>query len=120
MTINFYGRTGVPYAYTDDGIHIYTFSGKPIGYFSDDSVYLFNGRHVGYWENGFIRDSRGRALLFTTDSSGGPMKPMVGMTPLKGLKHLMPMKGLKHLKPLKPLFSSSWSTNRAIDVFENR
>ncbi|RAS23615.1 MULTISPECIES: 4-fold beta flower protein [unclassified Pseudomonas] len=30
MSLDFYDRNGTPVAYTDDGEHIFTFSGRPV------------------------------------------------------------------------------------------
>lgn len=52
MSLDFYDRNGRPYAYSDDGEHIFTFNGKPVAYICEDSIYRFDGQHVGYFESG--------------------------------------------------------------------
>ncbi|WP_138106338.1 4-fold beta flower protein [Serratia fonticola] len=118
MSINLFDSSGTPYAYFDDGVHLFTFSGEPIGYLEGDSIYLYNGRHVGYWANGVIRDSSGDVILFSEHATTGPSRPLRKLLPLKGLKGLKPMKGLRQLKPLRPLNSMRWSNTRPCDVFE--
>ncbi len=44
----FYDESGSAVAYSDDGTHIYLFSGQPVAYFQRDSVYSFGGRHLGW------------------------------------------------------------------------
>ncbi|MBP7527789.1 MAG: hypothetical protein KA801_07685 [Syntrophorhabdaceae bacterium] len=119
MSLDFYDAGGRSYAYSEDGETIYTFSGIPIGYFADDSVYSFNGRHIGYFENGMLRDRRGDVLLFTEESSGGPMKPMRMMKPMKSMKRMKPMKSLKEMKPMRPMKTLSWSSYTPEEVFES-
>ena len=109
MSLDFYDSKGNPIAYTDDGEHIYTFAGKPVGYLHEGSVYSFSGRHLGRFNNGIVRDNDGHAAFFSEGASGGPMKPLRKLKPLKGLKQLRPLKGLRELRPLKSLDSLSWS-----------
>lgn len=109
MSLDFYDSNGKPIAYTDDGEHIYTFSGRPVAYINQDSIYSFSGKYLGRLENGMIRDNDGCVALFSQNATGGPLKPVKQLKPLKGLKALKSLKGLKELKPLKPLSSSTWS-----------
>jgi len=109
MSLDFYDSKGNSIAYSDDGVHIYTFAGKPVAYIHDGSVYSFKGRHLGRFSNGVIRDNGGHTALFSSGSTGGPLKPMCKLQPLKGLKQLQPLKGLRQLPPLRPLDSLSWS-----------
>jgi len=109
MEITFYDSQGAPIAYTQDGVHIYLFSGQPVAHLSGTSVYSFGGRHLGRFENGWVRDNNGSCVFFTKDAQGGPLKPLKQLKPLKSLKQLKPLKSLKELKPLRPLNSLSWS-----------
>jgi hypothetical protein len=109
MEFTFYDSNGKPIAYTQDGVHIYLFSGEPVAYLAGTSVYSFSGKHLGRFENGWIRDNNGECVFFTKDARGGPLKPLKQLKPLKSLKQLKPLKGLKELKPLRPLKSLSWS-----------
>jgi hypothetical protein len=119
MSLDFYDANGRPYAYSEDGEIIYTFSGMPIGYFAGDSIYAFNGRHIGYFESGMLRDRRGDVLLFAEGSSGGPMKPMRMMKPMKGMKRMNPMKSLKEMKPMRPMKTLGWSSHTPEEIFES-
>lgn len=109
MSLDFYDGEGNPVAYSDDGQHVFSFSGRPVAYLSQNSVYSFTGAHLGWFEGGLVRDNSGDVVFFTDGATGGPLKPLKKLKPLKGLKGLLPLKGLKALKPLKPLPSLSWS-----------
>ena len=87
MSLDFYDSNGRPYAYSDDGETIYSFTGIPIAYISDESIYSFSGQHIGYFNNGMSRDGHGDVLLFTANASGGPMKQM---KPMKSIKQMNP------------------------------
>ena len=118
MSLDFYDSNGRPYAYTDDGEIIYTFTGIPIAHISDDSIYSFTGAHIGYFNDGIIRDQSGDALLFTSEASGGPMKPKKQMKPMKSKKQMKPMKGIKQIKPMRPMKTMGWSSSAPEDIFE--
>ena len=109
MELTLYDSAGRPVAYSDDGEHIYSFDGRPVAYFHDDSVWSFDGRHLGRFESGWVRDNQGNGAFFTESATGGPLKPMRELKPLKGLKQLRPLKALRQLRPLKPLNSLDWS-----------
>ena len=109
MSQDFYDRSGTPIAYTDDGVHLFTFGGSPVGYFHDDSLYSYTGQHLGRITNGLIRDNRGQVVFFSNNATGGPMRPLCQLKPLKGLKQLKPLKSLRQLQPLRPMLGSSWS-----------
>lgn len=109
MAIDFYDKSGKPIAYTEDGEHIYTFSGRPVAYFDAEAVYSFSGKHIGWFENGWIRDTKGGCVFFTDAASGGPVKPVKKVKPVKGVKYVKPVKGVKHVKSVKAVKSLSWS-----------
>ncbi|MNJ23235.1 4-fold beta flower protein [Pseudomonas muyukensis] len=109
MPLNFYDRAGTPIAYTDDGEHIFTISGRPVAYLNDGSVYSYQGRHLGLMAEGVIRDNSGHVALFTEGARLGVTRPMLRLMPLKGLKQLKPLKQLRQLRPLKPLNRMTWS-----------
>lgn len=92
-TMDFYSSSGAPIAYSDDGEHIYLFSGKPVAYFSGTAVYTFSGKHIGWFDNGWIRDLDGYAVFFTSAARGGPVKPVRQIKPVKGVKNVRPVKG---------------------------
>ncbi|MNL03970.1 hypothetical protein D3C87_1245240 [compost metagenome] len=109
MSLNFYDRAGAPIAYTDDGEHIFTISGRPVAYLYDGSVYSYQGHHLGLMADGVIRDNSGHVAFFTDGARLGVTRPMLRLMPLKGLKQLKPLKQLRQLRPLKSLNRSTWS-----------
>lgn len=109
MSLDFYDQHGAPVAYSDDGEHIYTFGGRPVGYISGESIYGYSGKHLGRFENGLIRDNNGNVALFSQECSGGPIKPIKQIKPIKGIKQIRPIKGIKQIKPIKPISTLGWS-----------
>lgn len=114
----FYDCHGKPSAYTEDGTHIYLFTGEPVAYFDADAVYGFNGKHIGWFSDGWIRDLRGYCVFFTENATGfGPLKPLKQLCPLKSLKQLRPLKSLRELRHLRPFDSLSWSPQSGKQFF---
>ncbi|GGZ77044.1 hypothetical protein GCM10007161_05240 [Ignatzschineria indica] len=118
MTFSFYDKNGRAYAYSDDGVHIYTYVGKPIGYIHDESIYSISGKHIGYFNKGSLLDANGNTLLFTEKSSSGPLKPIRQLKPIKGIKQIMPIKGIRQIRPIKPITSLGWSSQTPESIFE--
>ena len=105
----FYDQKGSPIAYTQDGTHIYTFSGKPVAYLHGNSVYSYDGNHLGWFENGWIRDNSGNCVFYTNSAKGGPVKPVKSVKPIKSVKSIRPIKSVKSIAPVKSVFTLSWS-----------
>lgn len=76
MEILFYNESGVSAAYTEDGTHIYLFSGEPVAYIDGNSIFSFSGKHLGWYIQGWIRDNNGDCVFFTKEATGGPVKPV--------------------------------------------
>ncbi len=98
-------------AYIAKDMTIYFWDGKPVAYLDGDeskdglNIYGFNGKHIGWFKGGILYDHDGKVV-------GGikaVFKTPTELEPLKGLKELKPLKSLKELKPLKPLFSKEWA-----------
>lgn len=106
--MEFYDKQGRAYAYSPDGEYIYLWSGKPVAYFRDEKIYSFAGRFLGRFENGWIIDQSGRRSLFTTDASGGPVRPVRQVKPVKGVRQVRPIKGARQTTPVKPVTSLQW------------
>lgn len=117
MEIVFYDEKGEPIAYTEDGIHIYLFSGEPVAYFYGDSVYSYSGKHLGWYIEGWIRDNDGDCGLFTEEVKGGPVKPVKRIKPVKSVKQVKPVKSVKEIRPVRPVRSLSWSSLSLIKFF---
>jgi glutaredoxin len=121
MQINFYDKNGKPTAYTEDGIHIYLFSGEAVGYLDGDSVFSYLGVHLGWFEDNWIRDHSGNCVFFTDETTGGgPVRPTRGVKPLKSVKSEKPTKGIRQVKPVKAGKSLFWSRLTAKSFFHQR
>ncbi len=121
MQINFYDRNGKPTAYTEDGIHIFLFNGKPVAYLDGDSLFSFSGVHLGWFEDHWVRDHTGNCVFFTDDTSGGgPVRPSPGTRPLKSVKRQLPQKGVRQVTPSKPGRALFWSTLSGPTFFQQK
>lgn len=109
MEIDFYDKSGVPIAYTEDEVHVYLFSGKSAAYIDEGSIYSYSGKHLGWFEDGCVYDYNGNCVFFTSESIGEPILPVKGVKPIKGVKQLNPVKGIKQIKPVKPIRQFRWS-----------
>ncbi|MFQ2194458.1 4-fold beta flower protein [Aeromonas jandaei] len=109
MAIDFYSKSGSPIAYTEDGQHIYLFSGAPVAHLDGDAVYSFSGNHIGWFEDGWVRDLKGKCVFYTASATGGPVKPVKKVKPVKSVKRVKPIKGVKKVKSVKAIKSLSWS-----------
>lgn len=114
----FYDKNGTPCCYADDFVHIYSYDGKPLGYIQNDKVWNYDGRYLGLFRNNWIIDREGYYLLFTENSSGGPLKPLRKLAPLKSLKQLRPLKAIRDIPSLPPLVSMNWSDMDVESFFE--
>ena len=104
--ITFYDRQGRAVAWYDDEQEnpaIYLYSGKPVAWISDDSIYAYSGTHIGWFIDGWIRDSGGNAVYFTSDCSGGPAKPA------REARQPRPARRARQARPPKPARTTSWS-----------
>ena len=119
MDTTFYNRNGQPVAYTEDGTHIYLFSGEPVAYLHGDSVYSFGGRHLGWFVDGWIRDNNGYCVFFTSEATGGPGKPGRAGLPGKAGKAGHPGKAGREGRPGRPGFAASWSSLTASAFFQD-
>ena len=109
--MTFYDCNGKPVAYTEDGTHVYLFTGEPVAYFVEDAVYGFNGRQFGWYENGWIRDLRGCCVFYSENATGsGPVKPVKQVCPVKCVKHVMPVKCVREVCRVRAVNQLSWST----------
>jgi hypothetical protein len=114
----FYDNHGRPTAYTEDGIHIYLFTGEPVAYLHTDTVYGYNGRQFGWYENGWICDLNGYCVFFTENASGsGPVKPVKHVCPVKHVKRVKPVKHVRAVKRIRPIKKLSWSQLSGVVFF---
>lgn len=120
MNIVLYDYQGTAIAYSEDGEHLYTFAGRPVGYFKDASLYAFSGAHLGRLENGLVRDNQG-AVVFFTDAVTGTgqhiVRPIRKIKPLKGTRQLLPAKRPVAKQPLRPNDLVTWSAKSGEQFF---
>lgn len=108
-SITFYDKNGDPFCYTEDDCHIYDFDGNPIAYIENDCVWNYDGKHLGFMHNGWIIDHSGDYLLFTEQSTGGPLKPLRSLSPLKWIEVTKTFEGIKRTCSLE-------TTNKSVMV----
>lgn len=107
--MEFFDNNGRATCYSPDGENLYLWSGEPVGYFSDNKVYSYSGRLLGWIDKGWLYDRSNRPALFSTDASGGPMRPMRKMKPMKSMRQMRPMKAMRQMPHMKPMRSMGWS-----------
>jgi hypothetical protein len=121
MPMTFYDRSGKPVAYTEDDVHIFLYSGYPVGYLYDGSVYSYSGRHLGTLRTGWIRDHAGACVFFTDFTedamNGGPPLPAKLVKPPKLLKKPKPAKGRREAPPPRADDAAEWSAHLAEKFF---
>jgi hypothetical protein len=111
MPMTFYDRSGKPVAYTEDDVHVFLYSGYPVGYLYDSSVYSYSGRHLGTLRAGWIRDHAGDRVFFTDAVSSGPPLPSKLVKPPKLLKKPKPAKGRREAPPPRAEDTEEWSAH---------
>lgn len=117
MSIVLYNQAGVAIAYSDDGQHLFLFSGVPVAYLDADAVYSYRGEQLGWFENGWLRDKDGRCVAFSENPAPGPQRPAKSQKPPVGLKQPIPIKDRQDPRALRPIHSNAWSTQSANDFF---
>lgn len=106
----FYDNHGRPTAYTEDGTHIYLFTGQPAAYLSRDAVYGFNGKLLGWFSNGWIRDLNGNCVFYSENATGyGPSMPSKCSCPSKSSKVSMPSKASVQSRCSRASDKAGWS-----------
>lgn len=118
MPMTFYDRSGKTVAYTEDDVHIFLYSGYPVGYLYNGSVYSYSGRHLGMLRTGWIRDHAGACVFFTDEATnGGPPMPAKHVKPPKLLKKPKPLKGRREAPPPRADDTDEWSQHGAETFF---
>ena len=115
-----YGSLGHALAYSDDGIHIFLFSGEPVAYVSNGSLYSDAGKHLGWLANGWVRDHSGRCVLFTDRASGGPPMPEKGQKPPRAQREPQPLKARQSPAPPSPRPLDDWSHLSGVQFLATR
>lgn len=114
-TIDFYDQAGDAIAYSDDGEHIYLFTGKPVAYLDSDAVYSNDGDQRGWFADGWIRDKGGRCVAFSNRAVEGPFRPPMHAKPEKGVRQPRPLKATQDPRTLHPIYSNAWSEQSATE-----
>lgn len=114
--MKFYNKFGDPILYSEDNIHLYLFSGKPIGYIHDNKIYNYIGKHLGWLYMGWLIDLHGYYSYFSENASGGPIKPIKKITPIKGIKQIKPIKSIREISKIRPIVQNFWSQ---FEIFNN-
>ena len=105
----FYDRNGNPCCYSDDFVHIYSYSGRALGYIHDGSVWNYFGRYLGRFSNNWVIDKEGYYLFFTENAIGGLPRPLRRLAPIKTIKEIRPLKSIRQIPPIPPLPKRNWS-----------
>lgn len=110
MPMTFYDRSGKPVAYTEDDVHIFLYSGHPVGYLYDGSFYSYSGRHLGTLRTGWIRDHAGACVFFTDEAMVRALPlPEKLVKPPKLLKKPKPSKERRETPPPRAEETDEWS-----------
>ncbi len=118
MDFTLYDSKGRPTAYSEDGEHIFLFSGAAVAYLHGRSVYSYSGRHLGRFQAGWMRDNSGNCAFFTDDAaSGGPARPAKTAKPAKSAKTAKPAKMARSAAG-QPARQSAWSELSGKHFFE--
>ncbi|XDD51085.1 4-fold beta flower protein [Leptospira sp. WS92.C1] len=116
--IDFYDKVGQPIAYSQDGVHIYTFPGALVAYLDRGCVYSYSGKCLGWFEDGWIRDTSGECVFYTQHTQSGPIQPEKIVSPMKAIKSVEPIKAERSVPPIKPIRSSTWSKISGMEFFK--
>ncbi len=116
MKIFFYNKRGRSVAFSEDGEHIYLFTGEPVAYLEGSSIYTFNGKHLGWFDNGWVKDHDGKSVFFTDTALGGPIKPLITLKPEKCALMPIPFKRMKWPRPIRKPDRLVWS-DKSLEFF---
>jgi hypothetical protein len=119
MSITFYDRSGVPVAYSDDGTHVFLYSGDPVAYLEDEAMYAYRGELLGWFEEGWLRDKDGHCVAFSDHAAGGPPHAVSGRRPYPAMKQAIPVAQRRDPRSLRPIHSNVWSTLSALEFFSH-
>ncbi len=117
MDLTFYDRNGNAFCYTDDGVHIYLFSGQALAYLHDDALYSFGGHQLGWFLNGWLYDLIGSCVLFSEETTDWPGKPGVAGKPGKAGKAGLPGKAGREGMHGRP-GPGGWSLKTPEELFQ--
>ena len=113
----FYNRNGEPICYIEDNVHIFSFSGDPLGYLYDDKIYAYSGNLLGWYIDDWMVDLNGRSAFYTETSRGGLVKPTMKVAPIRSVKRITPIKCTRRVPSIRPIKQLSWSYYSDLDFF---
>lgn len=118
MEITFYDHSGRAIAYSEDGEHIFLFSGHAVAFINGNSIYDYSGRHLGWFRYGWVQENAGRYVYFTEKAKGGPSRPSKARKPTKVTKQTCPVKNPLMPKPKKSDVPPAWSAATGDQFFK--
>ncbi len=118
MQTSFYDAHGRAYAYTEDGVHIYTFSGVPVAYIYNGTLYTFSGDYISELHEGLIRDEHGNVVLFADESTNRIPKPTKHAGKRSGLRLMRPPKLHRNICTVSLRRTYAWSRKTPEAIFE--
>jgi len=120
MSNIFYSKSGSPVAYTEDGSHIFLYTGECVGYIFEDSIFSFNGRHLGFFVDGWVRDKNGRCVLFIRTAKKGPERRRKDIARIKEQKLKIPIKKPREEQLSKLEIKQEWSELSLLQFFDKK
>ena len=117
MEITFYDHSGRPIAYSEDGEHIFLFSGHAVAFINGNSIYDYSGQHLGWFRYGWVQENSGRYVYFTEKAKGGPPRPPKARKPVKVTKQTPPSKNNVRPKPKLADHPPAWSAANGDQFF---
>jgi hypothetical protein len=106
--ITLFDPKGDPIAYIDiaDEHTIYLWSGDPVAYLDGISIYGYNGKHLGWFKDGIVLDHDGYGMGF---AEGAVSYVVTKFEPFKNVKKFQPFRSLQELEPSEPFFNNEFS-----------
>lgn len=119
VSVTFYDRSGRATAYSEDGVHVYLFSGEPVAYLNAEALYSYRGELMGWFEDGWLRDKDGRCIAYSDQATGGPLQPVKGARPNQSARQAVPAQQRQDPRSLRPIHSNAWSNQTAQEFFSH-
>ena len=95
MNIFFYSKKGKAIVFQKDNF-IFSLKGKPLAFIKNNAIFSFKAKHLGYFQDGWIRDKKNNAVMYSDNHSGtGPIPPIHEIAPIPYIPSIPPI-------PLRP------------------
>lgn len=108
-----YDRQGIPIAYILLSGEIFAVDGRPLAYLVGMHIYSYSGRCIGFFFNGWLLDRVGAYVLYTAGAIGGPLRPVRRIAPIPCIRHIAPIKSFRQWPPQMPRPILAWSSRYA-------